>query len=652
MSEKTDAKKLFWIYENYNKDTYEKLNSIEYLDLKPFKELDSAFEEIKNLGPETIFIFIHRSLYQDYYFKIKDLKSTLQCKPITFIFSDLPDKKIDEEGVLKKETIASIGDDFYNKGGVVADVDELIQRIKKYLGNLFEFEVINDDENIIIPCLYSKVQSRDYLINNSEVNEFSLRLIVLHGKRKTSELLEDHLNKKLINIESQTKLWIKQFSNEINEGSFYYAINKEFSENNFSHYKTFTKALYRGLEKKYFKGKFDIPLYFCRYLAKDDLENLENNINNSKKELFYSKQFLSFSKDMNVSCKFLPKDADKNSIPILFEVNISNSKDAYSNNVDIEEFALYPQEKEVTFLPYSCFVIEEKFEDFEKDGIKYKKIKLNYLGNYSKQINEKIKDLNKEKIKSLLESDSNFSENIKKKFKNEFKDLVQSDLIKLLDIESKLINEKMAHKEDYQFPKNVIELTMKKKGKFLGDKFFNNYHWMLKIYFDDVLQEEKTNEINEQFPPKIKVEIDFPIFDCERMFYLCDNIAEINFIRFDTSKVTNMSSMFSDCDSLIKVNVDKFDMSNVTNMSCMFYKCSSLQKLDLSNFKTDNVTDMSAMFLLCYSLEDLNFDFSKLNIGKLEYITSIFRCCYSLNNYDFSDFDLSKIKKENREGYI
>ena len=34
MSEKTDAKKLFWIYENYNKDTYEKLNSIEYLDLK------------------------------------------------------------------------------------------------------------------------------------------------------------------------------------------------------------------------------------------------------------------------------------------------------------------------------------------------------------------------------------------------------------------------------------------------------------------------------------------------------------------------------------------------------------------------------------------------------------------------------------------
>jgi NAD+ kinase len=72
---------------------------------------------------------------------------------------------------------------------------------------------------------------------------------------------------------------------------------------------------------------------------------------------------------MNVSCKFLPKDADKNSIPVLFEVNISNSKDAYSNNVDIEEFALYPQEKEVTFLPYSCFVIDEKLEDFVGDAL-------------------------------------------------------------------------------------------------------------------------------------------------------------------------------------------------------------------------------------------------------------------------------------------
>ena len=155
MSEKTDTKKLFWIYDDYNKDTYEKLNSLKNLHLKLFKSLNEAFDEIKNLGTETIFVFIDKSLYQDYYFKLKELKSLLRCKPISFIFSDLPDKTIDKEGILKKETIASIGDDFYNKGGVVSDVDELIQSIKNYLGNLFQFEVIDDDyENIILLCLY------------------------------------------------------------------------------------------------------------------------------------------------------------------------------------------------------------------------------------------------------------------------------------------------------------------------------------------------------------------------------------------------------------------------------------------------------------------------------------------------------------------
>ena len=155
MSEKTETKKLFWIYDEYNKDTYDKLKSVEYLDLNPFNELDSAFEKMKSLGPGTIFVFIHRNFYQDYFLKLKELKATLKCKPISFIFSNLPGKKIDEKGVLKKETIATDGDDNYNKGGVVADVDELIQLIKNYSGNLFQFEVIEDDyENIILPCLY------------------------------------------------------------------------------------------------------------------------------------------------------------------------------------------------------------------------------------------------------------------------------------------------------------------------------------------------------------------------------------------------------------------------------------------------------------------------------------------------------------------
>ena len=137
-----------------------------------------------------------------------------------------------------------------SKGGVVSNSHELIQRIKIYLENSFQFEVIDDNyENIILPCLYSKVQSRDNLINNSDANEFNLRLNTLPGKHISAQLLNDFLNKKKIDIEKETKLWIREFSMEIKEGTFYYEINKEFRENNFSNYKTFSKALYRGLEK-------------------------------------------------------------------------------------------------------------------------------------------------------------------------------------------------------------------------------------------------------------------------------------------------------------------------------------------------------------------------------------------------------------------
>ena len=38
------------------------------------------------------------------------------------------------------------------------------------------------------------------------------------------------------------------------------------------------------------------------------------------------------------------------------------------------------------------------------------------------------------------------------------------------------------------------------------------------------------------------------------MFYNCNNIININFIKFNTNNVTNMSYMFSDCNNLSKLN--------------------------------------------------------------------------------------------------
>ena len=72
-------------------------------------------------------------------------------------------------------------------------------------------------------------------------------------------------------------------------------------------------------------------------------------------------------------------------------------------------------------------------------------------------------------------------------------------------------------------------------------------------------------------PEEMRLEIDFPFCDRQRMFCSCELIKEIDIVKFDTSKVTNMSQMFSDCDFLIKEKFYKFDASKINNMSCMFY---------------------------------------------------------------------------------
>ena len=665
MSKEIEVKKFFFIDEQwdseYNSDSVKKLKSIKYFDLKLFKEIKPAIENIKSLEHEIIFVLIRGKMYQDYYFELKKLKPTLKCRPISFIFTRERNKYIYQKNIaidknLNKETNDSFGDEYYNKGRVVSTISELIQSIENLLGheidnekyqeNLFHFEVIKGDyENCAIPCLYSKVQSRDTLINTKEINKFNMRINTLHPYDKLSKFLNDLLKLEENPIQSLTNVWIKYFTGE---NTLYKTMHEEFRRNNFTNYKTFCKALLRGLEKKYLKSKFDVPLYYGAFIPKDDFENLEKKINESKKELIYSRQILSFSQDRNVSFNYIKNNKDKSCIPVLLEINTLKSPEAYSVNVDFENLSTFPEEKKVEFLPYSCFVIEDKISDNKESGLKYKLIKLNYLGNYSEELNKKIKDLDKEKIEKLLDgkNKSKFVNDIKIKFKNEFPELEQYDLIKWLNTESELIKEKLVH----QYPENIIKIEMKKPGKFLSDDFFKNYHWMLKVYFDKELQEEATNEIIKPFPPKITIEIDYPIFDCEKMFYLCDNIKEINFVQFDASHVTNMSMMFSDCDSLVKVNVDDFNTSKVTNMSCMFYKCSSLKKLNLSKFKTSNVTDISAMFLLCSSLRDLSFDLSKMDLKNLKDMSFVFRGCYSLDNYDLSNFDVSKINY--RDGYI
>ena len=596
-------------------------------EFKPYKQMKPAFDEMEKYPFNIILVIIKGSLYQDYYKELNKLKRNKALKyiPITFIYTSsiyrnvLKGRAEDKEGKLEKETIASIGNEFYNPGGIGSHPYEIYFFIKKFWNldlspklpsTSFYFDPCNDDIVFVLIALINSYNKRNILIKEEDIKAFHYLLRNLHP----SENFNVFFDLKSYNSDLEAKYLINFYTSE---KAFSQMMNNDFNNNYFSTYISFIKIMYRGLHNKMLKSKFDVPLYFGGSLNENNFQKLKKDLDEKKISLVYSKQFQTFTQIEDIAKKNLLDIKDKKSVPILFELSKLEAQEAYASNIDIEDFSCNPNNKEVLFFPYNCFIIEkieEKKVKIDSKKIEIKIIKLNYLGNYSKNINQKklIEDLNRDKIKQLLENRSiNFMKDINERNKNEFPIIEENAFIQSLLLEANLIKEKNKSK-------NIIEIKMEGKGKFIGDYFFNKYNWMLDIYFDDVLQDITINEINEIIPDKIRIEINYPLFDLKMMFCDCYNITEINFVQFETQKVTNMSYLF--------------------------YNCFSLENLDLSKFKLDNVIDISVMFYMCKNLKDLNFNLAEKNTNKLEDISYLFRGCYSLKNYDLSNFDLSKIK--------
>ena len=172
---------------------------------------------------------------------------------------------------------------------------------------------------------------------------------------------------------------------------------------------------------------------------------------------------------------------------------------------------------------------------------------------------------------------------------------------------------------------------------------------------------------------KIKLVEKEPITDFSYMFLDCD-LRSIDFSKWKSNDITNLSYMFSECRSLLyvknisNINIHKVDdissmfnecdslkeitgitnwnTSNVTNMSCLFRYCGQLQSLpDISNWDTSKVTDMSYMLYKCKSIEFLP-EISYWNTSKVKNMSSMFYGCESLLFLpDISSWDISNVEK-------
>ena len=111
---------------------------------------------------------------------------------------------------------------------------------------------------------------------------------------------------------------------------------------------------------------------------------------------------------------------------------------------------------------------------------------------------------------------------------------------------------------DYKKYYNKIEIelkpttTLKEQQNIFLNRLDNKqdyYH----IYFDNNNIEVKRRYItNDDSISKIKIVIDEEIDSFDELFFGCDCIKEIKFIKYNRKNITSMASMFEECSSLDK----------------------------------------------------------------------------------------------------
>ena len=459
---------IYWIDEkvnnNENKKNQTKLKnafSDKNFKLIAIENFDTGFNEILKVKFKFIYLIISGRNFKKYVEYVDKYKNELTTIPITIIFTSkeyqvyLYGKKEDKNYKLDKKITNAVKDHdpLYNIGGIAISINQIIDFINDFETNLNEgyedvinfkrdyksaliFERIYSIENLILPSLYKQIEIQNLDIFKTDIDKMNSHILSNYKKKDIKKILLP-LKKFNINIppEIMSKIWIYIYSCE---SDFYKDMNVNLmTQKDIELYNSFIKMLYKGLEIKSLKINCTDDLYRCCFIKKEEIQKLEEIIyippteeikENDKIDVYliYSRSFLSFSKDKEKALNFLRENTNNELVSCIFVVNglrgVEEENEFYSSNADIEEISRFPGEKEVLFFPFSSFIITDIEDDeVEKNNqkIKVKRITLEYLGKFKKQINKIIQKIN---IAKLLE------EQKKSQFLQEIKEIMQKHL--------------------------------------------------------------------------------------------------------------------------------------------------------------------------------------------------------------------------------
>ena len=382
------ASNVIWIdtnIDNQENSAYVKsLESINSLNLKTFKNIDEAINYMENISYEETKVIISGRLYPEFVEKFKENILKMRIIPIVIVFTGKKSKFLEDE-----KDYENIDNNFYNYGGIVTSFNELKQLLmngfihkmnNKFDNNQFIFECIDSKEKLKLPLFFRSLLDNISLDN---IELYSNYLYNTYAKEKgnTKHLLDQIKSIPNIPIQILAKYYARFYTSE---SSFSRDINNDLKSNNEIHL-PFIKTLYEGVKLKTLPLAVDNILYKSLNISNTEINKLKDflkeTIEGITNPIIFSKSFLTFSKDKNISDKFLNQsNINKDLTAVLFLLEINNKIDySLSTHCDLEKESCYPEEKPVLFFPFSFFEIKSLKEIKIGEGKGYE-IRLLYLG--------------------------------------------------------------------------------------------------------------------------------------------------------------------------------------------------------------------------------------------------------------------------------
>ena len=705
---------IIWIDAIQNEENIhykEELINLGYQKVNFFNQVNESIACIKGLFFERTKIIINSNLFAEFVNMFKNEIKSFYVIPKIIIFTENKEN-------FKNQNEENLKDPFYDFGGIVTSFDE----IKSFLSNNIEskkfifdeepqltFEYIDREEKLALQLFYKT------LIKITDINkiqkfteELYSKYCIPDGKKIINEDLKEIFDQILeiplanVPIELLSRYYARAYTVQ---SDFYGDLNQDLRKNNKDKYLPLVKLFYESIKYKTFNLSSEIELYRGTKILNDEITKIQN-YKNSKSEndnfpgtVVFSRTFLSFSKSREKAEEFLKIKNDNNNLSKALFILKENKNIDYdlATHCDIEEISVYPDEKEVLFLPFSPFEVLDIGKE-QINGEETYIIHLLYLDKkYVKYIEnyQELEKLEKEKLIKENEENKKKEENEEEKDKKikEKKNNLKIENVTNFEFRKQLIQSGLIDEEDIGDIDNLLKLYKKYKNKLnknrkkikskksvitgeinIFDDIFVNKEIRIISSFEingtahysiqkkDLWKYKNAKEIKKSVKIKIdgkkidfcysykfrkkgiyKIEYSFTqnLSKLDYLFSECKLISKLNLSKFDTSCAINMSGMFNGCNSLKELNLSNFKTQNVFNMRRMFNGCKFLESLNLSYFDTSNVIDMRDMFKDCISLITLNL--SNFVTNKVTNMSSMFNGCSKLANLNLANFDVDKV---------